>query len=122
MFNARSALIVHAHAVLPQVNTEHLLLGLIEEDVLSKAGYLNSGMDAEKAKQAIEELTGKRKPVTSADPIVFSRGVRRTFEAATTVSGWLPVVRKSAPYRLPPCHAAPHPPYRIPMHVHWALL
>ena len=88
MFNARSgALIVHAHAVLPQVSTEHLLLGLIEEDVLSKAGYLNSGMDAEKAKQAIEELTGKRKPVTSADPIVFSRGVRRTFEAATTVRG-----------------------------------
>ena len=69
-----------------QVNTEHLLLGLIEEDVLSKVGYLNSGLTSERAKTTIEELTGKRRPVSTADAIVFSRGVRRAFEAATNVS------------------------------------
>lgn len=56
--------------------------------MLSKPGqgYLNSGLTSEKAKAAIEEVTGKKRPPTSGDAIVFSRGVRRTFEAATNVS------------------------------------
>ena len=53
--------------------------------MLSKVGYLNSGLTIEKAKEAIEELTGKRRPATSTDAIVFSRDVRRAFEAATNV-------------------------------------
>ena len=56
--------------------------------MLSKPGqgYLNSGLTSEKAKSAIEELTGKKRPPMSGDAIVFSRGVRRTFEAATNAS------------------------------------
>ncbi|GAX82036.1 hypothetical protein CEUSTIGMA_g9464.t1 [Chlamydomonas eustigma] len=67
-----------------EVNTEHLLLGLIEEDTLSKNGYLNSGLTLDGVRGVLETLTGgKKKPVPSTETIVFSRGVRRTFEAAT---------------------------------------
>ena len=61
-----------------------MLLGLITEDVLSKNGYLNCGLTAEKGKAAVEALSGKRRPATT-ETIVFSRGVRRMFEAATNV-------------------------------------
>lgn len=66
-----------------EVSTEHILLGLISEENVSKNGYLNSGMTAERARMAVEEITGKRRPQASNETIIFSRGVRRTFEAAT---------------------------------------
>lgn len=72
----------------PQVTTEHVLLGLITEDTGSKNGFLNSGLTAEKARAAVQSLSGKRKPAHSAEQTVpFSREVRKTFEAATNVSG-----------------------------------
>jgi ATP-dependent Clp protease ATP-binding subunit ClpC len=74
----------------PQVTTEHVLLGIITEDTSSKNGYLNSGLTAEKARAAVQSLSGKRKPISTTDSIPFSREVRKTFEAATNVSaGWL---------------------------------
>lgn len=66
-----------------EVTTEHILLGLITEESISKNGYLNSGLTIEKAKTAVEALSGKKKPVVSSESIPFSREVRRTFEAAT---------------------------------------
>lgn len=66
-----------------EVTTEHLLLGLISEENMSKNGYLNSGLTIEKAKLAVEGLSGRKKPVVSQESIPFSREVRRTFEAAT---------------------------------------
>mmetsp|Transcript_10026 Transcript_10026/g.21446 ORF Transcript_10026/g.21446 Transcript_10026/m.21446 type:complete len:958 (+) Transcript_10026:149-3022(+) len=67
-----------------EVNTEHILLGLISEETISKNGYLNSGLTAERAKTAVESLFGKKRPLSSTEnSIPFSREVRRTFEAAT---------------------------------------
>jgi ATP-dependent Clp protease ATP-binding subunit ClpC len=72
-----------------QVNTEHMLLGLIEEDTLSRNGYLNSGLTLDGVRGVLKTLTGgRKKPVPSTETIVFSREVRRTFEAATNVSCW----------------------------------
>jgi ATP-dependent Clp protease ATP-binding subunit ClpA len=70
----------------PQVTTEHVLLGLIAEDTNSKHGFMNSGLTAEKARSAVETLSGRRKPISTHDNIPFSREVRKTFEAATNVS------------------------------------
>jgi len=70
---------------MPQVTTEHVLLGLITEDTSSKNGFLNSGITAEKARAAVQSLSGKRKPISTTDSIPFSREVRKTFEAATNV-------------------------------------
>lgn len=73
-----------------EVTTEHVLLGLVAEETMSKAGYLNSGLTVEKVKAAVQGLSGKRKPISSPDNIPFSREVRKAFEAATNVSGALP--------------------------------
>ena len=70
-----------------QVGTEHVLLGLVAEDSLSKHGYLNSGLSLEAAKTAVEALSGRRRPLATNDAIPFSREVRRNFELATNVSG-----------------------------------
>lgn len=73
-----------------QVTTEHVLLGLITEDTSSKNGFLNSGLTAEKARAAVQSLSGKRKPSHNTEQTVpFSREVRKTFEAATNVSAGL---------------------------------
>lgn len=69
---------------LPQVATEHILLGLIAEDT-SKIGYLNSGASLELVRESVRALNGRRAPIQSNETIVFSRAVRRTFEAATNV-------------------------------------
>ncbi len=69
-----------------QVQSEHILLGLIAEDEASKAGFLNSALTVEKAKGTIEGLSGKRQSVSTTETINFSRGVRRTFEIASNVS------------------------------------
>lgn len=69
-----------------QVTTEHVLLGLIAEDTSSKHGFMNSGLTVEKARAAVETLSGRRKPISTHDNIPFSREVRKTFEAATNVS------------------------------------
>jgi hypothetical protein len=73
-----------------QVNTEHILLGLIAEETMSKpvGGYLNSGLTHERARALVEALTGRRKPHAGSESIAFSREVRRTFEAATNVRAW----------------------------------
>ena len=68
-----------------QVTTEHVLLGLIAEETMSKSGYLNSGLAVEKVKAAVQTLSGKKKPLSTTDNIPFSREVRSTFEAATNV-------------------------------------
>lgn len=68
-----------------QVNTEHILLGLVTEESLSKNGYLNSGVSAERAKAAVEALYGRKRPVNTGESIPFSREVRKMFEAATHV-------------------------------------
>lgn len=47
---------------------------------------MNSGLTADKARAAVEALSGKRKPISTHDNIPFSREVRKTFEAATNVS------------------------------------
>jgi hypothetical protein len=47
---------------------------------------MNSGLTVEKARSAVETLSGKRKPISTHDNIPFSREVRKTFEAATNVS------------------------------------
>lgn len=52
----------------------------------SKNGFLNSGLTSEKARAAVQSLSGKRKPISTTDSIPFSREVRKTFEAATNVS------------------------------------
>lgn len=70
-----------------QVNTEHVLLGLIAEESLSKNGYLNSGLTAERAKASIEAIFGRRRALTSSDNVPFSREVRKMLENATHVSG-----------------------------------
>jgi hypothetical protein len=76
----------------PQVNTEHILLGLIAEDsATSKAGYLNSGLTAERAKAVVESMSQKKRPITGGESIPFSREVRRTFEAATNVGPFFPM-------------------------------
>ncbi|WIA36448.1 hypothetical protein OEZ86_007755 [Tetradesmus obliquus] len=67
----------------PEVTTEHVLLGLIAEDTSSKHGFMNSGLTVEKARAAVETLSGRRKPISTHDNIPFSREVRKTFEAAT---------------------------------------
>ncbi|KXZ46077.1 hypothetical protein GPECTOR_47g352 [Gonium pectorale] len=66
-----------------EVNTEHILLGLIAEESLSKNGYLNSGVSSERAKTAVETLFGRKRAVSTAESIPFSRDVRKMFEAAT---------------------------------------
>lgn len=68
-----------------QVTTEHVLLGLIAEETNSKHGFLNSGLTVDKARAAVEALSGKRKPNSTHENIPFSREVRKTFEAATNV-------------------------------------
>lgn len=68
-----------------QVSSEHVLLGLVAEETTSKAGYLNSGLTHERVRQAVENLSGRRKANTAADNIPFSREVRKMFEAATNV-------------------------------------
>lgn len=73
-------------SVCSQVTTEHVLLGLVAEETGSKNGFLNSGLTVEKARAAVESLSGKRKPNSTHDNIPFSREVRKTFEAATNVS------------------------------------
>lgn len=74
--------------VCSQVTTEHVLLGLVAEETGSKNGFLNSGLTAERARAAVESLSGKRKPISTHDNIPFSREVRKTFEAATNVSSF----------------------------------
>lgn len=71
--------------IITQVETEHILLGLIAEENSSKNGYLNSGLSIERAKAAVELLAGKKRPIATGDSIPFSRDVRRIFEAATNV-------------------------------------
>ncbi|KAI8463034.1 MAG: ClpD chaperone, Hsp100 family [Monoraphidium minutum] len=66
-----------------EVTTEHVLLGLVQEDSAAKGGYMNSGLTHEKARAAVEALSGRRKAITGTDNIPFSREVRKTFEAAT---------------------------------------
>jgi hypothetical protein len=64
------------------VSTEHILLGLIAE---SPTFYSSCGISPGLAKEAVVSLTGRKAPLGSNDTIVFSRSVRRTFEAATNV-------------------------------------
>ncbi|GBF96568.1 ATP-dependent Clp protease ATP-binding subunit [Raphidocelis subcapitata] len=66
-----------------EVTTDHVLLGLVAEDTASKAGYLDTGLTQERARAAVEAISGRRKANTAADNIPFSREVRKTFEAAT---------------------------------------
>ncbi|KAG2487970.1 hypothetical protein HYH03_013410 [Edaphochlamys debaryana] len=66
-----------------EVNTEHILLGLVAEESLSKNGYLNSGVSSERAKAAVEALFGRKRAVSHGESIPFSREVRKMFEAAT---------------------------------------
>ncbi|KAG2449289.1 hypothetical protein HYH02_005446 [Chlamydomonas schloesseri] len=66
-----------------EVNTEHILLGLVAEESLSKNGYLNSGVSSERAKAAVEALFGRKRPVSHGESIPFSREVRKMFENAT---------------------------------------
>jgi hypothetical protein len=68
-----------------QVNTEHILLGLVEEESLSKNGYLNSGLSSENARAAVEAMFGRKRPVSNGESIPFSREVRKMFESATLV-------------------------------------
>lgn len=72
-------------AASPQVQTEHLLLGLVAEDTTSKNGYMNSGLTDEAVRITIEVLFGRLKPSTDEN-INFARDVRKTFELATNVS------------------------------------
>lgn len=69
-----------------QVGTEHVLLGLVAEDNLSKHGYLNSGLTLEAARTGVEANFGKKRSLTTNDAIPFSREVRKNFELATSVS------------------------------------
>ncbi|GFR52667.1 hypothetical protein Agub_g15261 [Astrephomene gubernaculifera] len=66
-----------------EVNTEHILLGLVAEESLSKNGYLNSGVSSERAKATVEAMFGRKRPITNGESIPFSRDVRKMFEAAT---------------------------------------
>lgn len=66
-----------------EVSAEHILIGLVQEDAASKNGYLNTGLTAEMVRSAVEELNGKKRPQAASETIIFSREVRRTFEAAT---------------------------------------
>ncbi|GIL61397.1 hypothetical protein Vafri_15861 [Volvox africanus] len=66
-----------------EVNTEHILLGLVAEESLSKNGYLNSGVTPERAKATVEAIFGRKRPVSHGESIPFSREVRKMFEAAT---------------------------------------
>lgn len=66
-----------------EVSTEHILIGLISEDNSSKNGYLNTGLTIEKVRSSVEELNGRKRPQATSETIIFSRGVRRTFELAT---------------------------------------
>lgn len=84
-----------------QVTTDHVLLGLVAEDSSSKNGYMNSGLTSERAKAAVEALSGKKKPITTTENIPFSREVRKTFEAATNVS----LLHAGASHRC--CHGQP---------------
>ena len=68
-----------------QVNTEHILLGLVAEESLSTNGSLNSGVSSERAKAAVEALFGRKRPVSHGESIPFSREVRKMFENATHV-------------------------------------
>jgi ATP-dependent Clp protease ATP-binding subunit ClpC len=71
-----------------QVTTEHVLLGLISEAAASKAGgFLNSGLTPDRARAAVEALGGRGMALDTGGNIPFSREVRKTFEAATSVSG-----------------------------------
>eukprot|EP00955_Chlamydomonas_euryale_P088829 364416-Chlamydomonas_euryale.AAC.10 len=72
-------------AAAPQVCSEHILLGLLTEDEVSKHGYLNSGITSEAAKAAVEALGGKKPSSSSPETMNFSRTVRRTFEIASNV-------------------------------------
>ena len=47
------------------------------------SGYLNTGLAAERVRTSVEELTGRKRPQATSETIIFSRGVRRTFELAT---------------------------------------
>ncbi|GLC72569.1 hypothetical protein PLESTF_001265700 [Pleodorina starrii] len=66
-----------------EVNTEHILLGLVAEESLSKNGYLNSGVTPERARATVEAVFGRKRPVSHGESIPFSREVRKMFEAAT---------------------------------------
>ena len=55
----------------------------MQEDTASKNGYLNTALTAEMVRSAVEELNGKKRPQAASETIIFSREVRRTFEAAT---------------------------------------
>lgn len=68
------------------MGTEHVLLGLVAEDTLSKHGYLNSGLTLEAARTAVEASFGKKRALSTNDAIPFSREVRKNFELATSVS------------------------------------
>lgn len=80
----------HACSMLfpPQVRSEHILLGLIAEDDVSKTGYLNCGITSEASKTAVEKLSGKKPSSGTSETINFSRTVRRTFEIASNVRAW----------------------------------
>ena len=99
-------LFVHVSTLPPpsenkQVNTEHILLGLVAEETLSKNGYLNSGLTSERAKASVEAVFGRRRALSNAESIPFSREVRKMLEAATHVS-----LRGAERARVP-CHACP---------------
>lgn len=91
------------------MSTEHVLLGLITEDTSSKNGFLNSGLTAEKARAAVQSLSGKRKPISTTDSIPFSREVRKTFEAATNVSAGMLLCPKCPQRMLITLEAAAEP-------------
>eukprot|EP00955_Chlamydomonas_euryale_P044338 352861-Chlamydomonas_euryale.AAC.18 len=60
-------------------------MGLLAEEGGSKGGYLGSGLLAGPVRETVVAINGKRKPVAGKEAIVFSRAVRRTFEAAANV-------------------------------------
>ncbi|KAG1678279.1 hypothetical protein FOA52_013900 [Chlamydomonas sp. UWO 241] len=67
-----------------EVASEHILLGLIAEDVASKVGYLNiAGLRSEDVKAAVEALSGRKPTSVSPETINFSRATRRMFEIAS---------------------------------------
>ncbi|GAB4819073.1 hypothetical protein N2152v2_006119 [Parachlorella kessleri] len=69
-----------------EVDTVHIMLGLIAEEPQRTGGFLGSGVTVERARSVVENMVGKKRPRDSSKDLPFSRDAKKIFELALVES------------------------------------
>lgn len=65
-----------------EVDSLHILLGLVAEEPQRTGGFLGSGLTIDHARNVVEAIVGKRRPRENSKDLPFSRDSKKIFEVA----------------------------------------